>query len=521
LKRRRERVILVVSLLAFFGIAALFGSVAWYLWRDSVSAEERLVGGLAAALGERTEAMILDTRTMLQELDEIPHARCSPAHLQALREVAVSRPHIRAIGYWRAAERRCGVGFLGDSGLRPPRADRIYPSGVIAWWPSRFTEVGGVRLFLMRYGDHDAALDPRVLLDVGPLAHRQAGLWVEQLLLAAHPDSAVLPSPDSVAVGLTIDRTHGRAISRFARTGVLPIEIVAIEPLDDFWRRYALSFMIGSAIALLLVGGWVYGLWRYTRHRLSLGSQLRRALATGRIYARYQPVIDLKTGRCVGAEALARWTMRGGEPVTPDIFMPVAEKEGLNAAITLAILASVFRDLRGVLIGPMPVAININLTPDDLKDDRFALALEKRLRSGGVAPSLIKLEITERALINTDSSRAMIHHLRERGHEVAVDDFGTGYSSLSYLSSFELDVLKIDKSFVDAIGTGAATSHVIVHVIEMAQSLGLRTVAEGVETAEQAQWLIEHGVDYAQGYLYSPALSAEEFAEFVRTWAAA
>ncbi|MEX2182676.1 MAG: EAL domain-containing protein [Gemmatimonadaceae bacterium] len=521
MKRRRERLVLVVALVAFVGIAALFGSVAWYLWRDSVAAEERLVGGLAASLGERTEAMILDTRTLLEELDDLPHARCSPAHLQRLREAAVGRPHIRAIGYWRVTERRCGVGFLGETGLRPPRADRIYDSGVIAWWPSRFTEVGGVQLFLMRFGDHDAAIDPRVLLDVGPLEHRQAGLWVEQLRLTASPADAELPSPDSIPVGLTLDRERGRAISRYSREGVLPIEIVAIEPLDAFWGRYTLSFFIGSTVALILVGGWLYALWRYTRHRLSMGSQLRQALAHGQIHARYQPVIDLKSGRCIGAEALARWTMRGGERVTPDVFMPIAEREGLNAEITLAVLGAVFRDLRGVLTGPHRLGINVNLTPEDLKTDRFALALQAALTAGGIGASSIKLEITERALINTDSSRAMIHRLREQGHEVAVDDFGTGYSSLSYLSTFELDVLKIDKSFVDAIGTGAATSHVIVHVIEMAQSLGLRTVAEGVETEEQARWLIEHGVDYAQGYLYSPAINAEAFGEFVRVRAAA
>jgi len=257
--------------------------------------------------------------------------------------------------------------------------------------------------------------------------------------------------------------------------------------------------------------------WRYTRHRLSIGSQLRYALAHGQLHAHYQPVIDLKTGRCVGAEALARWTMRGGEQIKPDTFIPLAEKEGLSAEITLAILDAVLRDLGGILRGPSTLSINVNLTPDDLRTDRFAAALESGLREGGLASAAIKLEITERALINTDSSRAMIRHLRALGHEVAVDDFGTGYSSLSYLSSFELDVLKIDKSFVDAIGTGAATSHVIVHVIEMAHSLGLRTVAEGVETREQREWLIEHGVDYAQGFLYSPALSATDFAAFVQT----
>lgn len=508
-----------VSIAAFTGIAVLFGTVVLYLWRESVIAEEALVRGLATSLGERTEAMILDTKTLLQRFDELPQARCSSAHLRAMQNAAISRPYIRAIGHWRANRRLCSVGFLQASALRPRNADKIYDSGVIAWWPTASTEVGGVRLFLMRFGDHDAAIDPRGLLDIGPLQHRQAGLWVENLRLTAQPADADLPQPSTLRIGLTLDRKGGRAISRFSRSsrsGVLPIEVVAIEPLESFFGRYAVTLAVGTTVGLLLLGAWLYALARYTRHRLSMSTLLRHALASGRIVAHYQPVVELKSGRCVGAEALARWTMEGGEAVRPDLFIPVAERDGLITDLTLAMLAAPLRDLRALLVGGAPISININISPEDLTSDRFAQAMQDALAESGVPSAAIKLEITERGLVNTDAARLMIHHLRERGHEVAVDDFGTGFSSLSYLASFELDVLKIDKSFVDAIGTGAATSHVIIHVIEMAQSLGLRTVAEGVETEEQRQWLVEHGVDFGQGYFYSVPLSAEAFAEFVR-----
>jgi sensor c-di-GMP phosphodiesterase-like protein len=162
-------------------------------------------------------------------------------------------------------------------------------------------------------------------------------------------------------------------------------------------------------------------------------------------------------------------------------------------------------------------SINLNLAADDLKNDRIGIELADILEAAGLTPGAIKLEITERALVNSDTSRALIRNFRSLGHQVAVDDFGTGYSSLSYLQSFELDVLKIDKSFVDAIGTEAATSQVIVHVIEMAKSLGLDTVAEGVETPEQVLWLLAHGVSYGQGFLFSKPLVSGEFIEFLRS----
>jgi sensor c-di-GMP phosphodiesterase-like protein len=515
-RRRSDLMIVNISVAAFLGIVVLVAAVSWYLWRESITAEEQLVGGLAASLGARTEAMILDTRTLLEDFDRLPQSRCSPEHLQALQEAVIGRPYVRGVRYFHAVDEQCGVGFLQATSLKPPRADRIYDSGVVAWWPSPYTEVGGLRLFLMRFGDHDVAIDPRVLLDIGPFGNRQAGLWVENLLLTSEPADARLPTPSSVPVGVTVDRDAGRVVSRFSRNGVLPIDIVAIEPLATFWGRHVRTLVVGSSVGLMFIGAWVYGLTRYARHRLGTASLLRDALARGHIQPLYQPVIELATGRCVGAEALARWTTENGQVIGPATFLPVAEAAGLMPAVTFAMLDACLREHRALLREFPGLSIHLNLSPSDLKNDAFSDGLAERLRAADLPSRSIGLEITERALADADVARGMIRRFRERGHEVAVDDFGTGFSSLSYLSTFELDVLKIDKSFVDAIGTEAATSHVIVHVIEMARSLGLRTVAEGVEREDQVRWLEAHGVSFAQGFLFSRPLTAEAFTDFVR-----
>ena len=232
--------------------------------------------------------------------------------------------------------------------------------------------------------------------------------------------------------------------------------------------------------------------------------------------AHYQPVIELKSGRCVGAEALARWVRKDGEMVRPDLFIPLAEESGLVPDITLAILAATLRDLGDLLRKEPNLCININLAPEDLQGENFYTALAASLAKARINATCIKLEITERAMVNTDESRKLISQFRRQGHQVAVDDFGTGYSSLAYLESFELDTLKIDKTFVDAIGTEAVTNAVTGHVIDMAKSLQLDTVAEGIETVQQATWLIEQGVEYGQGYLYSRPLPPKEFRDFVR-----
>jgi sensor c-di-GMP phosphodiesterase-like protein len=368
----------------------------------------------------------------------------------------------------------------------------------------------------MRYGNHDVAIDPRLLLDIGPTHDREAVLWVEKRRMSAIPWDVALPQPETLRVGVTLDQEHGRVVSRFSHNRILPIEVVAMEPLENFWVRHTQVLALGISLGLLLIVAWIGLVMRYSRRELSLAMELRRAVAAGKLDVHYQPVIDLASGICVGAEALARWQRDNGERVSPNIFIPAAEAAGMIQDITVAVLTKAARDMQRIRAEFPAVTVNLNLAPDDLTNDRVGRELSRILAAEQLPPATIKLEITERALINSETSRSLIRDFRRRGHQVAIDDFGTGYSSLSYLQSFELDVLKIDKAFVDAIGTEAATSQVIVHVIEMAKSLGLTTVAEGVETRAQADWLIAHDVAFAQGFLFSKPLTMDDFIRFLR-----
>lgn len=514
--RRRDKAFLGFSISAFAGTTILVAVAAWFLWSESTRTEERAVEALAQTLGERTERIIVDARGLLDRLNELSLTPCSGQHLQAMDRAAFSEPHILAIGYWQAAERLCGAGFTQAIRLKPPKADRIYESGVIAWWPGPQTEVDGVQIFLMRYGQYDIAMDPRMLLQATPTQGRQVGLWVEGLRMASVPWDADLPSPGELSTGLTVDHGAGRMVSRFSLDTVFPIDVVVVEPIGHFWNRYWPAIASTVAIVLILAGFWIYSVSTYTRHRLSLTTELRDSLANGQIDAQYQPIVDLVSGKCVGAEVLARWTREGGESVEADTLISVAEHAGLVPRITLAMLDATLRDLGRLLRTQPHIRVNLNLAPEDLESEEFAEALARRVREADVPARSIKLEITERALVNSAETRRLIQMLRGQGHEIAIDDFGTGYSSLSYLEDFELDTLKIDKSFVDAIGTTAVTSNVIYHVIEMAKGLDLDTVAEGVETEDQARWLRAQGVLYAQGFLFSRPLSARGLQHFLR-----
>ncbi|MGH8224045.1 MAG: EAL domain-containing protein [Woeseiaceae bacterium] len=513
---RRDRLLLGIYVTALNGVLLLFAALGWFVWHESVIAEERRLGLLAQGLGESVEQAIIDARDMLDALNGIEAEPCSDTHMAAMQQAVIARPYTRAIGYWQAAERLCGMGLIRGAELMPSRADRIYPSGVIAWWPGAETEVGGVQLFLMRYGAHDVAIDPRLLLDTGIAEERSAGLWVEGLRLAAHPGDAELPSPERLKPGLTVDQANNRVISRFTLGTIFPIDIVAMEPIASFRDRYLPKMATAASLALLLITSWIYVVYRYSRRRLSLGAELREAIPANRLLVYYQPIIELAGGRCVGAEALVRWKREGGNLIGPEIFIPVAEEAGLLPEITRSVLRNVVADLGELLREDHELHINVNLSRQDLECAALPQMLGEELSVGDVSPSSINLEITERALVDSDDARRLIRELRRRGHRVAIDDFGTGYSSLSYLESFEIDTLKIDKSFVDSIETEAFHGNVISHVIEMAHSLRLNTVAEGIEYAHQAQWLREHGVVHGQGFLYSRPLSARYFIHYYR-----
>lgn len=511
---RRDKIYLGMVATAIAGALILFAAIGGYVWFQSVSAEETRLQKLAERIGQRAENAIIDARALLVELNDAALEPCSPKHLELMQDIAIARTYVRGIGYWRAAERQCGTGLAEH--FTPPKASRIYDSGMIAWWPGEETEVGGVQLFLMRFGRHDVVIDPRLLLNSDLLENHEVGLWVEGLLMTTSPKGVVLPEPETLEQGLTVDSKTQRTMARFSLGTIFPIDVVAVQHIQEFWSVYLPTILTFGAIGIGIIWLWIVILLKFSRSKLGLLAELKAAIADRKIEAYYQPVVDLSTGQCVGAESLARWTTEDGSRVGPDVFIPLAEDNRLISDLTISMLHSILTDMGDLLRRNPQLSINLNLSAQDLESDRLMIELDSAIKQAKLKPACIKLEITERALVDTDEARKRISTLRSRGHTIAIDDFGTGYSSLSYLESFELDVLKIDKAFVDAIDTHAVTSNVIVHVIEVAKSLELDIIAEGIEESHQASWLVKQGVRLGQGYFYAKPMASREFKAFVR-----
>ncbi|MFN4142112.1 EAL domain-containing protein [Aestuariivirga sp.] len=252
---------------------------------------------------------------------------------------------------------------------------------------------------------------------------------------------------------------------------------------------------------------------RNARDRLVIESELRSAIARGQLELYFQPVIDLSTARIASAEALLRWNHPDLGSVSPAKFIPIAEESSLILDVGQWVVQEACSHLRRWSAAGLPrMPVSINVSARQLQNEGFVRDLMSCVMAAGVTPGDLDLEITERtAMTHSEFTHQRLCELEKLGFSLTIDDFGTGYSSLHYLQIYPLDKIKIDGAFVAGLTTKQSSSAIVRSVIALGKCLEVGIVAEGVETPEQASALAELGCDYAQGFLYSHPLSAQEF----------
>ncbi len=251
--------------------------------------------------------------------------------------------------------------------------------------------------------------------------------------------------------------------------------------------------------------------------RQSIEESLRRALQRHEFTLHYQPKVCLRTGGIVGAEALIRWTHPKRGMLSPAQFIPIAEDCGLILPIGRWVLREACKQARAwVDAGQRPITMAVNVSAMEFGDDGFLDGLFTILEETRLESTALEIELTESVLMKrVESTADILRTLRQRGVRVAVDDFGTGYSSLSYLRKLPIDALKVDQSFIRQISTGGDDVAIVTAVINMARSLKLRVIAEGVETRTELEFLKAHHCDEAQGYYFSKPVPARQFASLL------
>ncbi len=254
------------------------------------------------------------------------------------------------------------------------------------------------------------------------------------------------------------------------------------------------------------------------RDRMALVGDLARATKRGELRLHYQPLVNLVSSEIIGAEALVRWERPGMGLVPPGMFIPVAESTGLIAEIGEWVLNEACKQIRLWVdqgLGQLKVAVNVSAL--QFRQGLLEQQVSEALRLSGCDPRLLELELTESTLmVQPEEVMAVIRRLKQRGVQLSIDDFGTGYSSLAYLRKLAVDKIKIDQSFVRDLTVDPDGAAIVRAVIQMARSLGLRTLGEGVETQVNRRALQVLGCDYAQGYFFGKPMPANEFEALVR-----
>ncbi len=256
----------------------------------------------------------------------------------------------------------------------------------------------------------------------------------------------------------------------------------------------------------------------HTSRALELENALRHAVKRQELFLHYQPQLDLANGRVIGVEALLRWRHPELGLVPPVEFIPIAESSGQIAEIGTWVLRTATAQLASWMAQGLPaMTVAVNLSAVQFRRSDLSELVARTLAEVGLPAQLLELELTESvAMLDPANAIRVIEQLHALGVGMAIDDFGTGYSSLSYLKQFKLSRLKIDRSFVSDIDVGHSDNAIVNAVIRMAQSLGFRTIAEGVETEAQRSYLQQQGCDEIQGYLISKPLSAEDIPAVIR-----
>jgi EAL domain-containing protein (putative c-di-GMP-specific phosphodiesterase class I) len=251
-------------------------------------------------------------------------------------------------------------------------------------------------------------------------------------------------------------------------------------------------------------------------------THLRRALERNELRIHYQAKMDLKTGTITGVEALLRWECAALGAILPAQFIPLAEETGLILPIGRWVLQTACaQNVEWQRQGLPPVCVAVNLSPRQFADDSLCGDVAEALRSTGLAPELLELEITESMVIlNPERAIRLLGAIKRIGARLAIDDFGTGYSSLAQLKRFPIDTLKVDRSFIRDIPGDADDKAITEAIITMGKTLSLTVVAEGVETAEQEEFLRESACDQIQGYYFSRPIAPAEFGDLLRRHAA-
>lgn len=515
---RNRMMPLVVTLVALATLLPVAASVLLARQQARTVQEQRALFYARDVLRrtEDTRKQITDAFRLLATTSDLP--RCGQARRQVLQRIDAESSYIQFVGRLERDRIVCASYGEFEVPLELGKTDFITAQGLQVWLDLQFPFAADKRFIGVGNGKFIAVIHKSLPVDT-TVAERDVSLAA--IFLDGQRAMSTrgrflpewMPKPHDLAPGEQKTRLIGRNVVSQVRSRDYDLAAVAALNEEDFGRALA------SFATVLVPLGFLTGLFLayivsyVARGQMSLPAVIRSGLRNKEFFAVFQPVVRLQDRTWVGAEALIRWKRPGGELIGPDLFIPAAEDASLIRAITAEMLRQVEPTLAALAQRGDDVFVSVNLSPQDLHVEGIEALLHDLLLRSGARPSQLHLEITERGLADTDDARSVIDRLRAKGLRVAVDDFGTGYSSLAELLRLNLDTIKIDKAFVDTIDSTAVTHRVAAHIVDMAHSLSLDMIAEGIERDAQAKILEGWRVQFGQGFLFARPMSSAAFLE--------
>jgi sensor c-di-GMP phosphodiesterase-like protein len=442
---------------------------------------------------------------------------CSPDHMALMQSLALQASYLQALAFIQGNRLVCSTLRARGDEVDLGAADHQTTHSGRRWSHVTLPEIPDSVFAINENGGYAAIIAPSLVLDV---AGDQPDIAITHF---RNSDGVVVRSKGKFDPDW-LTHYHNQPVAFFDDGDFVFIQpssdgdssVLAAMP-DERVSALIRDVLPGYLAAGLLVG-LLFGVPLYLaiRRKLSFKAQLQDALKHREFFLVYQPVIDLRTGQCVGAEALIRWNQAERGFISPMEFIPAAETLGLIQQVTGQVMEIVARESAELIKENPETHIAINFSAEDLHSEETEKRLQTLISAAGGASHNILIEATERGLMVPDKAKEVLISIRAKGFKVAIDDFGTGNSSLSYLSTYDLDYLKIDKSFVDKIGDDPASSPILFHIIGMARSLGLKMIAEGVETEQQRDVLRDAGVHFAQGWYFGKPMPIADLMMFIK-----
>ncbi|WP_233947928.1 EAL domain-containing protein [Pectobacterium versatile] len=469
---------------------------------------------------EHAEKIILQATSALDILEKSYPPYCDNSHLDLLRKIAYDNDYIQDVVYIDGNRLRCSSMLNDINTMFLPEPDCRYKGIYDIWYKVDSPLNKDKPMIYVGTTRHLVVLNPRSFLDVPSYSYN-----IKYALLAKNKlDGRVILS----------DSMSSHIYSRLTSGGNNPDRFY----IDD--KYYVLKPLLDSDFTLVVMADKSADFLFYltiffsslpifmlislllseviSRKFLVIQSPLyvlRQALRQKEFELHYQPIIKLDTAQVVGCEALIRWRHSDGHLITPDSFIPMIRQVGLMKELTLFVINEALQTASVLKKSDPDMFVSINLEAAEFEDMSVFNYLVEQVAVYDLDGANVNVELTESSMIEPQKAAPMVELYQQKGIDVAIDDFGTGYSGLSYLERVKANKLKIDKSFVGNIRDHSPTDIVLSHIVSMAHCLNLHIVAEGIETPIQEAYLKSLGVAYAQGWLYSKALTQEALIAFL------